>query len=74
MYKTLQAWTHQIVAVKWSPDETLLCAVGPYSLVLLYNTITWEVLFKFEGHLNDVVDCAFTSDRCVTNDVQKEQL
>jgi len=62
MYKTLQEWTHQIDAVKWSPDETLLCAVGPYGLVLLYNTITWEILFKLEGHLNNVVDCAFNSD------------
>ena len=63
MYKTLNEWTHVINAVKWSPDETLLCAVGPYELVILYDTVTWEELHKFEGHLHSVVDCAFSSDR-----------
>jgi WD40 repeat protein len=63
MYKTLNKWTHVINTVKWSPDERLLCAVGPYELVVLYDTITWEEIFKFEGHLHSVVDCAFSSDR-----------
>ncbi|CAF1322296.1 unnamed protein product [Adineta steineri] len=62
MYKTLNEWTHVINAVKWSPDETLLCAVGPYELVVLYDTTTWQELFKLEGHLNSVADCVFSSD------------
>ncbi|UJR26014.1 hypothetical protein I4U23_007360 [Adineta vaga] len=62
MYKTLSEWTHVINAVKWSPDETLLCAVGPYGLVVLYDTTSWEQLYKFEGHLHSVGDCAFSSD------------
>ena len=63
MYMTLKESTHVINAVKWSPDETLLCAVGPFELVMLYDTTTWEPLFKFDGHLHSVVDCAFSSDR-----------
>lgn len=63
MYKTLSEWTHTINAVKWSPDETLLCAVGPYGLVVLFDTVRWQELFKLEGHLHSVVDCAFSSDR-----------
>ena len=68
MYKTLRDWNHVIHAVKWSPDETLLCAVGPFELVILYDTESWEQLFKLEGHLNRVVDCAFSSDRYGTKD------
>lgn len=63
MYKTLNKWTHVINTVKWSPNESLLCAVGPYELVVLFDTITWEEIFKFEGHLHSVADCAFSSDR-----------
>jgi WD40 repeat protein len=63
MYKTLNASTHVINAVKWSPDETLLCAVGPFELVVLFDTTTWTELFKLEGHLHSVVDCGFSSDR-----------
>ncbi len=63
MYKTLSEWTHVINAVKWSPDETLLCAVGPYELVVLYDTTKWTEVFKLEGHLHTVVDCVFSSDR-----------
>jgi WD40 repeat protein len=62
MYKTLNEWTHVINAVKWSPDETLLCAVGPFELVVLYDATTWQELFQLEGHLHSVVDCAFSSD------------
>ncbi|CAF0775672.1 unnamed protein product [Adineta steineri] len=62
MYKTLDEWTHVINTVKWSPDETLLCAVGPYELVVLYDTATWEEIWKFEGHLHSVADCDFSSD------------
>ena len=70
MYMTLKEWTHVINAVKWSPDETLLCAVGPFELVMLYDTTTWDPLFKFEGHLHSVVDCAFSSDRYTNDDVR----
>ena len=63
MYKTLNTWTHVINAVKWSPDETLLCAVGPHELVVLFDTTTWTELLKLDGHLHSVVDCAFSSDR-----------
>ncbi|CAF0751760.1 unnamed protein product [Rotaria sordida] len=62
MYKTLNEWTHVINIVKWSPDESLLCAVGPYEFVVLFDTITWTELFKLDGHLHNVVDCAFSSD------------
>ncbi|CAF2359662.1 unnamed protein product [Rotaria sp. Silwood2] len=62
MYKTLNEWTHVINAVKWSPDETLLCAVGPYELVVLFDTATWTEIFELDGHLHSVVDCAFSSD------------
>ncbi|UJR22910.1 hypothetical protein I4U23_025938 [Adineta vaga] len=62
MYKTLDNWTHVINTVKWSPNEKLLCAVGPHELVVLYDTTTWEEIYKFDGHLHNVVDCAFSSD------------
>jgi len=62
MYKTLSEWTHVINAVKWSPDETLLCAVGPYGLVVLFDTTTWTELLKLVEHQHSVVDCAFSSD------------
>jgi len=62
MYKTLSEWTHVINAVKWSPDETLLCAVGPYGLVVLFDTTTWTELLKLGEHQHSVVDCAFSSD------------
>ncbi|CAF0798144.1 unnamed protein product [Rotaria sp. Silwood1] len=62
MYTTLNEWTHAINTVKWSPDETLLCAVGPYELVVLFDTATWTKLFDLDGHLHTVVDCAFSSD------------
>ncbi|CAF2144002.1 unnamed protein product [Rotaria magnacalcarata] len=65
MYKTLNEWTHAINTVKWSPDETILCAVGPYELVVLFNTTTWKELFRLDGHLHTVVDCAFSSDSAV---------
>jgi hypothetical protein len=61
MYKTLNQWIHVISTVKWSPDERLLCAVGP--LVVLYETINWNEMFKFDGHEHNVVDCTFSSDR-----------
>ena len=63
MYKTLNEWTHVINAVKWSPDETLLCAVGPYGVVFLFDTTIWTELFELNEHLHSVVDCAFSSDR-----------
>ena len=63
MYKTLNEWTHVINVVRWSPDEDMLCAVGPYGLVVLYETAQWEQLYQLEGHLHSVVDCAFSSDR-----------
>ncbi|CAF0886792.1 unnamed protein product [Adineta ricciae] len=62
MYKTLKNWTHVINTVKWSPNGKLLCAVGPHQLVTLYNTKTWTEMFNFDGHLHNVVDCAFSSD------------
>jgi WD40 repeat protein len=63
MYKTLNEWTHVINTVQWSPDERLLCAVGPHGLVVLYDTVTWKELFKFDGHEHNVVDFVFSSDR-----------
>ncbi len=63
MYKTINQWTHVISTVKWSPDERLLCAVGPHELVVLYDTKNWKEIFKFDGHEHSVVDCAFSSDR-----------
>ena len=61
MYKTLNDWRDVISTVKWSPDETLLCAVGPF--VLLYETMNWKEIFKFDRHEHTVVDCTFSSDR-----------
>ena len=61
MYKTLSQSTYFISAVKWSPDERLLCAVGP--VVLLYESLNWEKLFQLNGHEHTVVDCTFSSDR-----------
>jgi len=63
MYKTLDEWTHVISTVKWSPDEKLLCAVGLHELVVLYDTINWKEIFKFDGHVHSVTDCTFSSDR-----------
>ena len=63
MYKTLNEWTHVINSVKWSPDETLLCAVGPYGLVVLFDTTKWQKVLKLDGHLHNVVDCSFSLDR-----------
>lgn len=65
MYRTLNDWQVTINSVKWSPDETLLCAVGPHELAVIYNTNNWEILFNLKGHLNTVSDCAFSSDRFV---------
>ena len=61
MYKTIHQWTFKFNTVQWSPDETLLCAVGPF--VLLYETVHWQELFKFDGHEHTVADCVFSSDR-----------
>ena len=67
MYKTLKDWEVVINTVKWSPDETMLCAVGPHELVVLYDTRTWKELLNLKRHLNTVADCAFSSDRYVYN-------
>jgi hypothetical protein len=61
MYKTLNQWIYVISTVKWSSDERLLCAVG--HLAILYETINWKEIFKFDGHEHNIVDCTFSSDR-----------
>ena len=60
MYKTLNQWVYVTNAVKWSPDERMLCAVGP--LAILYETMHWKEIFQLDGHEHTIVDCTFSSD------------
>ena len=63
MYRTVDQWIHPINAVKWSPNDQYLCAVGAYGTIVVYETKTWKRRFQLIGHLNNVIDCSFSSDR-----------
>jgi WD40 repeat protein len=51
----------RISVMRFSPDGELL-AMGNGSQVWIWDTATWQVTAKREGHIDDIVDLAFTPE------------
>lgn len=62
MYKTLRSNCEWIYNIAWSPDTKMLVTVGKARSAVIWDTKTFVLLRKLEGHYHDVCSADFSSD------------
>ncbi|XP_054709870.1 WD repeat and SOCS box-containing protein 1-like isoform X2 [Uloborus diversus] len=65
MFQTLKMNSRPIYSCCWSPDGKTIASVGMCKLVYIWDVKTLKLKAKLEGHLHDIVACAFSTDSCL---------